>query len=425
MARETVRVHVDAAASAQDIWAIAGAFAAAWHPAVARMWEEPGAGGGLIRAFHVAGEDTVYRERLTYFSDTDRHYRYTHVAGIEGIDAYHAEFRVADRAEGCTITMSAEVEAPAPRAQEVAQGTKMIFESGLQALSASTSRPAPVPVALPPPVPMETRRVPGAPELALSVTPLRQGPLCLFLHGIGGARGNWDQQLVRAGAVTPAAALDLRGYGNSGAGPASIEAYCNDILRVRAALGADQLVLCGLSYGAWIATSFAMRYPRLLAGLVLSGGCTGMSEAPDEVRLGFRKARLGPLDAGQVPADFAPAVVDTLAGPQADATVRQALHASMAAIPPGTYREAVRCFTAPSERFDFARLTMPVLIMTGAFDKLAPPVELRGIAERIHSCAPRANVRFEVLDGAGHVCNIEAPDAYSRHLVHFLRRLGP
>ena len=37
--------------------------------------------------------------------------------------------------------------------------------------------------------------------------------------------------------------------------------------------------------------------------------------------------------------------------------------------------------------------------------------------------APRPDVRFEVIAGAGHVCNVEQPEAYNRHLLTFLQRL--
>lgn len=166
-----------------------------------------------------------------------------------------------------------------------------------------------------------------------------------------------------------------------------------------------------------------MRYPDLLDGLVLSGGCTGMSEAGPDEREAFRISREVPLDAGQVPADFAPAVVKVLAGPNASDTVRQALLASMAAIPAATYRDALRCFTNPLERFDFSRLTMPVLMLTGEHDRLAPPSEIRGVAGRIWDQAPLPDVRFEVIADAGHVCNVEQPAAYNRALLGFLGRL--
>ena len=166
-----------------------------------------------------------------------------------------------------------------------------------------------------------------------------------------------------------------------------------------------------------------MRYPEKLVGLVLSGGCTGMSEAGPEEREAFRVSREVPLNAGQTPADFAPAVVKVLAGPNASEAVKAELLASMAAIPAATYRDALVCFTNPRERFDFARLNMPVLMMTGEHDRLAPPSEIRGVAERILAQPKHPDVRYETIADAGHVCNVEQPEAYSRVLLEFLVRL--
>jgi pimeloyl-ACP methyl ester carboxylesterase len=223
------------------------------------------------------------------------------------------------------------------------------------------------------------------------------------------------------------AALDLRGYGDSTLGfqQSTVDDYCADILRVAEALGAKKLVLCGLSYGSWIATSFAMRHPELLAGLILSGGCTGMSEAGPEEREAFRLSREVPMNAGQTPADFAPAVVKVLASPNATEATRETLQASMAAIPSATYRDALTCFTNPLERFDFSKLTMPVLMMTGEHDRLAPPTEIRAVAARISDAQPLADVRYETIAGAGHVCNLEAPAAYNHHLLAFLKKVTP
>ena len=64
---------------------------------------------------------------------------------------------------------------------------------------------------------------------------------------------------------------------------------------------------------------------KMLAGLVLAGGCTGMSEAGPEQRDGFRASREVPLDAGQAPADFAQTVVNAIAGPKASDAARAAL----------------------------------------------------------------------------------------------------
>lgn len=435
MAEERVEVIGHSAAEPAAVWARAGDFCGRWHPLIAEIRAERDGRGAVVRAFRAKGEDTLYRERLTYRSDTDRVLAYCHLEGIEGAERYQAEIRVTPSDKGGSrIEWRADITAPEGRAAAIAAGTKAIFEMGIEALAGPLpSEPAEV---LSPavrdgaePAPLETMILDGSPRLALTVTPgmERQGPLVLFLHGIGGGRGNWEDQLRAVAPLCRAASLDLRGYGESTFGPAqsTVEDYCDDILRVARSLGAERLVLCGLSYGSWIATSFAMRHPERLAGLVLSGGCTGMSEAGEAERSAFRTAREAPLNAGKTPADFAPAVVDVLAGPDAGPALRERLRASMAAIPAETYRDALTCFTNPPERFDFARLAMPVLMMTGAFDRLASPEEIRSVSRRIHAQAPDPSVRFEVIGDAGHVCNIENPAAYDAVLCDFLREVLP
>ncbi len=428
MAGDRVQVRGTVARPADEVWAVVRDFCGLWHPAVAHVAAERDPRGALIRRFTARGEATVYREQLTWISDSDRTLGYTHLEGIAQCESYDARITVspADGGGGGTlVTWAATIRAPASRLPAICAGTQAIFEQGIRALATAPlpqepDRPGPATTSV------TTLLLDDLPRLGVSVTPdLGQTTLALFLHGIGGARGNWHGQLAALGGTIRCAALDLRGYGDStlGPGPSTIDAYCADILRVKEALGAERLVLIGLSYGSWIATSFAMRHPDLLAGLVLSGGCTGMSEAGPDEREAFRISREVPLNAGQIPADFAPAVVRALAGPQASAQVRAALLASMAAIPATTYRDALNCFTNPLERFEFARLSMPVLMMTGQHDRLAPPDEIRSVAQRIWDQAPRPSVRYETIPDAGHVCNLEQPCAYNAHLRAFLADL--
>lgn len=429
MAREMVQVIGFSAAKPKAVWAVARDFCGLWHPAIASMQAESDAQGHLIRAFAVKGEDKIYRERLTFFSDTDRVYAYAHIEGIEGVAQYSARLSIGDAENGgSVICMTADLTAPMIRAKAIAEGTEAVFKEAVAALAAAAENP-PATVEMPPlldALPTETLLIDTLPRLAVEVTAAKPGPLCLFLHGIGGARSNWQHQLGVIGQNIRCAALDLRGYGDStlGQGQSTVDDYCDDILRVAGVLGADQLILVGLSYGSWIATSFAMRHPEMLAGLVLSGGCTGMSEAGAAEREAFRVSREVPLNAGQVPADFAPMVVNVIAGPHANETVKTELLASMAAIPAATYRDALVCFTNPLEKFDFSRLTMPVLMMTGEYDRLAPPVEIRSVAERICDASTSPDVRFEIIADVGHVCNVEGAAAYNRYLTEFVTRVA-
>ena len=419
-----VSAHARSAASADQAWAVVRDFCAPWHPAIAEMVAEE---GGQVRRFTTKGESTIYRERLTWFSDSERSMGYRLLEGIEGCERYDGRLTITSTEGGCAISMSANLNAIAARADDIAAGTQAVFDAGVLAIDAQALDA--IPVELEDPTgraELSELEVDDLPRLGLTHGGEKSDVLVLFLHGIGGNRTNWSAQLAVLASRYKVAALDLRGYGGSslGAEQSGVEDYCADIMRVAELLGAKKLVLVGLSYGAWIATSFAMRHAEMLAGLVLSGGCTGMSEAGKDEREAFRLSREVPLNEGQTPADFAPSVVDVIAGPEASDAAREALLASMRAIPSETYADALRCFTNPLERFDFSRISMPVLLMTGEHDRLAPPAEIKSVAERIWDAAPEPTVRFEVIWGAGHVCNLEKPERYNVILNEFLGGLS-
>lgn len=430
MAQASTHVSGLIDADPDRVFAIAGDFLASFHPLIATMREDRDGRGAVIRAFTVKGEDTLYREQLVYRSISDRVIAYTHLEGIAGASRYDARLTVTPQDGASRIDWTAEIEAPDGRAQEIAEGTRFVFETGIAGLREALDRPAQGASGASASAGeggFETLVIPGPARLALSVTGETDEPVILFLHGIGGNRRNWDKQLQALAPFARVAALDLRGYGDSTLGPAQtrIADHIDDILSAIDALGAERIVLCGLSFGAWIATSFAQKHPDKLAGLVLIGGCTGMSEAGQTEREAFRQSREVPLAEGKTPADFAPAVVNVLAGPDATEAVRAELFQSMAAIPTATYRDALVCFTEPEGRFDFSRLPMPVLMMTGEFDRLAPPDEIRGVANRIATLTPRASVRFEMIGRAGHVANLEAPAEVNRHLIDFVLEIAP
>jgi pimeloyl-ACP methyl ester carboxylesterase len=404
--RRSVSVSRKMAATVEAVWAVAGDFCGDWHPFIEWVRAEESE-GTVIRRFKVKGEEGLYRERLTYHSESDRVLRYEHVEGIRDVASYQAMLRVLPDA---TVEWSAAIEAAEPRASEIAAGTREVFEAGLAALAGLSA--------------VRDVIIDGAPQLAVSHTAAKEGPLLLFLHGIGGNRKNWQRQISVVSARLQCAAMDFRGYGESALGPSQsrVDDHCSDVLRVMTHFGKERVILCGLSFGAWIALSFAMRHPEKLSGLILSGGATGMSEASDEEREAFLSARQKPLDEGKTSADFSGEVVNAIAGPLAGEELRAEMRATMAAIPAAGYRDALWCFTHPEERFDFSRISCPVLLMTGEHDRLAAPAEIRGVAERIHAVAARPDMRFEMVEGAGHLCNLENPQRYNALLRQFVRR---
>ena len=119
------------------------------------------------------------------------------------------------------------------------------------------------------------------------------------------------------------------------------------------------------------------------------------------------------MSQGQKPADFAQAVVDVIMAPDATQEARDLMIQSMTAISVGAYRDALVCFCNPIETFDFTKITGPVMMVTGEFDPLAAPEEIQRVSEQIFDAGKNSrgisDVRYEVIPGAVHVCNLERP----------------
>ncbi|MEM6761255.1 MAG: alpha/beta hydrolase, partial [Pseudomonadota bacterium] len=61
-------------------------------------------------------------------------------------------------------------------------------------------------------------------------------------------------------------------------------------------------------------------------------------------------------------------------------------------------------------------ITVPVLALAGSQDRLTPPETAMEIARRIPNC------ELAIIDGAGHVSNMERPETFNRVVRSFLRR---
>src|SRR5258705_8528514 len=120
----------------------------------------------------------------------------------------------------------------------------------------------------------------------LAVEVRGEGPPVLFVHGYPLDRTLWQHQL---GALTGfrRIAPDLRGLGLSDAPDLgySMATYADDLAALLDVLHADQVVICGLSLGGYVALEFARRYRTRLRGLIL------MSTRAEADSTEMRKAR--------------------------------------------------------------------------------------------------------------------------------------
>lgn len=260
-----------------------------------------------------------------------------------------------------------------------------------------------------------TRHVEGRPRLALDEA--GDGPLLLFLHGVGGRRGNWRRQVEHFGRRCHAVAVDARGYGDSGDvdGPRAFTDFADDVVRVMDALGADRAHLCGLSMGGRIALDCWRRHPGRVTALTLADTSAGSKETQDPARVeAFLAARRRPLLEGRTPAELAPELAGQIVGPNASEAARAEIVGSLAALRTESYLRTLEAVTRFTDFPDFAAIDVPVQVIVGAEDRVAPP----HIAEAMAAAIPGA--RLDVIPDAGHIANVEAPDAFNAALDAFL-----
>jgi len=260
--------------------------------------------------------------------------------------------------------------------------------------------------------------VPGSPRLAYES--VGQGPTVVFMHGIGGNRTNWREQLAAIGTDFHAVAWDARGYGDSEdyAEDLAFPMFAADLLRLLDHLGVAQAHLVGLSMGGRIALDFYESHPARVASLVLCDTFPGYDASiTAEQREAFIRSRQQPLLEGKEPRDIAPVVAPTLLSKQATPASMQRLVDSMTALHKESYLKAIAAMTRYEPVAKLAAVKVPTLVICGDEDKLTPPA----VSQEMANTIPGA--RLAILGEAGHLSNIEQPAAFNAVLREFLAGL--
>lgn len=254
------------------------------------------------------------------------------------------------------------------------------------------------------------------PAPRLAVDAMGEGELVVFLHGIGGNRSNWTDQLPVFARHFKAVAWDARGYGDSDDydGPLAFDDFAHDLGRVLDHFGADKAHLVGLSMGGRISMRFALLYPQRVATLTLVDTDRGFSTLSAEKRAEFVASRRDPLLAGKEPRDIADVVARSLMSPAAPPAVLARLVDSIGALHKASYLKSLEATVNQDLVGDLTGITMPTHFVVGAEDRLTPP----HLSQAMHRDLPGS--ALTILAGAGHLSNIEAPQAFNDAVLGFL-----
>ena len=212
---------------------------------------------------------------------------------------------------------------------------------------------------------------------------------------------------------------DARGFGRSAA-PAEGAAtemgrMARDGLAVLDALGVDRAVVGGVSMGGYAALALLREDAGRVAGLVLSDTQAGADDAAGKER---REAQarealaqgLDPVVAAMLPKLVA-AAPDSPVGREVERLMRTASPRGVAA--------ALRGMALRTDSKDLlARYAGPALFVVGEKDGVTPVEKARAMADLV------AGSTLEVVPGAGHLPNLEAPERFNAVLSAFLSGLA-
>ena len=226
----------------------------------------------------------------------------------------------------------------------------------------------------------------------------------------------WERQVDAFAVRLPVVAPNLPGFG--GSDPAGqIMTMASGAERCLAELdraGIDRAVVCGLSLGGYVTFELWRRARERIAGLVLAN-TRAVADTPEAVTkrhatadrlrnegIDFFLEDLPPLVSDEAPDDVRARVRSLVADQPADSIAAALL--GMAERPDSTK--------------DLAGINVPTHVITSSGDTLIPPEATRPMADKI------PGARLEVIEGAGHLSNLEAPDAFTGLLRDHLSGCG-
>ncbi len=243
----------------------------------------------------------------------------------------------------------------------------------------------------------------------------------VLLHGFPLNAEMWMPQLSSVPDGWRFIAPDLPGYGETDpllprAGtPTGIDEYAADVIDLMDALHIDSAVIGGISMGGYVAFAIHRRAPTYFLGMVLAN-----TKAPGDSPEGRAgRARMIELVSAEGASGVARQMLPKLVG--ADTArerpdVVKRIDALILAARPEAIVSALHAMMGrPDSTGDLVRIACPTLVVTGEQDALIPTEESYALQRKILSA------QIEVLPGAGHLSNMEQPEAFNRTLIRFLR----
>lgn len=238
----------------------------------------------------------------------------------------------------------------------------------------------------------------------------------LLLHAFPLDAGMWEPQVEAVEGEVSLAAPNLPGFGDRPVtGPVtSMDATADVGADALTEAGIDRAVVCGLSMGGYAAFAFWRRHRARVLGLVLANTRAGADDDAGRERRRALAERLR-SEGSQFLVENPPPLLSADAPPDLWERVRSNIAEQSAE---GIAAASLGMAERPDSTGDLAGIDVPTLVITSTADTLIPPEATTPLGSQI------PGARLEVIQGAGHLSNLEAPAEFNRLLREHLVRCG-
>jgi len=232
-------------------------------------------------------------------------------------------------------------------------------------------------------------------------------PALVLLHGVGANSMHWRYQLAGLSDTFHVVAWNAPGYILSDAFKTDwpgCRDYADALADFLGAVKLDRVNIIGNSFGSRVAQCFALHYPDRVIRLAMTGtgvGPKGVAEDEKAKVVAAREAQVAKGGYG-----FG-ARVDALLAKGATAQTKAMVADVLRATNPRGFMHGVKLGLA--DGYDpatvAAKVTAPVLMISGIEDRVNP---IDKNAAVLAKAMPKA--RLEILEGAGHLPEVELPE---------------
>ena len=245
------------------------------------------------------------------------------------------------------------------------------------------------------------------------------GPPIVLLHGAGLDGRMWRPQLAGLKDEFTVVAWDEPGAGQSSDVPADFELsdYATSLAELIDLLDVGPVHLGGLSWGGTVALELYRQRPDLVATLVLADTYAGWKGSLPIDEVLARVAGVRQMLA-VAPESFDPTLPRLFAG-ETPAEFVSLMEAMAADVRADSFQTALLVMAETDQRDLLPQVVVPTLLIWGELDARSPLSVARQFMNAV------ADAKLVVIDGAGHISNLEAPERFTVAVREFCRANSP